>query len=302
MLACAAAPAAAQAAAPIMPLSEVRSGMRCTGPVGRPGHRDLELRRRGDRRDRRRPCGRRPPHPDPRVRSRRGRDGGRPRLLRLARSSAAVATRARSRRGSAPTATTSCSPRRSRRSSRHGPAPAPASARRAPRLARAARPLLGPLTVGGLSGRTAGWWRAPPAAPAGSCSPRRPGLSAASRGGDAARRRGVRGDLDRRRLDRRGRHRGLPRRRPDLRVWPCPRRDRPAGAVPAGLLRVRRDRQPDRHPRARRHHLQADLVRRPSRSARSPTTRSRAWAAGCGRRAAVHPAAAWPPASAAATA
>ena len=34
------------------------------------------------------------------------------------------------------------------------PAPAPASARRAPRLARAARPLLGPLTMGGLSDRT----------------------------------------------------------------------------------------------------------------------------------------------------
>ncbi len=34
------------------------------------------------------------------------------------------------------------------------PAPAPASARRAPRLARAARPLLGPLTIGGLSSRT----------------------------------------------------------------------------------------------------------------------------------------------------
>lgn len=34
------------------------------------------------------------------------------------------------------------------------PAPTPASARRAPRLARAARPLLGPLTMGGLSGRT----------------------------------------------------------------------------------------------------------------------------------------------------
>jgi hypothetical protein len=34
------------------------------------------------------------------------------------------------------------------------PAPVPASARRAPRVARAARPLLGPLTVGGLSGRT----------------------------------------------------------------------------------------------------------------------------------------------------
>ncbi len=34
------------------------------------------------------------------------------------------------------------------------PAPAPAAARRAPRLARAARPLLGPLTLGGLSART----------------------------------------------------------------------------------------------------------------------------------------------------
>jgi hypothetical protein len=34
------------------------------------------------------------------------------------------------------------------------PAPTPATARRAPRLARAARPLLGPLTVGGLSSRT----------------------------------------------------------------------------------------------------------------------------------------------------
>jgi hypothetical protein len=34
------------------------------------------------------------------------------------------------------------------------PAPVPASARRAPRIARAARPLLGPLTVGGLSSRT----------------------------------------------------------------------------------------------------------------------------------------------------
>jgi hypothetical protein len=34
------------------------------------------------------------------------------------------------------------------------PAPTPATARRAPRLARAARPLLGPLTMGGLSGRT----------------------------------------------------------------------------------------------------------------------------------------------------
>jgi hypothetical protein len=34
------------------------------------------------------------------------------------------------------------------------PAPTPASARRAPRLARAARPLLGPLTMGGLSSRT----------------------------------------------------------------------------------------------------------------------------------------------------
>jgi hypothetical protein len=34
------------------------------------------------------------------------------------------------------------------------PAPTPATARRAPRLARAARPLLGPLTIGGLSTRT----------------------------------------------------------------------------------------------------------------------------------------------------
>jgi hypothetical protein len=34
------------------------------------------------------------------------------------------------------------------------PAPAPASARRAPRIVRAARPLLGPITVGGLSSRT----------------------------------------------------------------------------------------------------------------------------------------------------
>jgi hypothetical protein len=34
------------------------------------------------------------------------------------------------------------------------PAPAPASARRAPRLARTARPLFGPLTMGGLSSRT----------------------------------------------------------------------------------------------------------------------------------------------------
>jgi hypothetical protein len=149
----ASAPAAAQAQDPIMPLSEVRSGMRCTGLTVVRGTEissfDVEvIDVIAD---------------DPAT--------GGPRILIRASGPAIDAT------GLGPGFSGSpilCGGRNAGAVSEgigaYGnhvvlatpieeiltarPAPTPATARRAPRLARAARPLLGPLTVGGLSSRT----------------------------------------------------------------------------------------------------------------------------------------------------
>jgi hypothetical protein len=150
---CASAPAAAQAADPIMPLTEVRSGMRCTGLSVVRGTEvsafDVEvIDVIAD---------------DPAT--------GGPRILIRVSGPAVDAT------GLGPGFSGSpilCGGRNagaiSEGISAYGnhvalatpieeiltarPAAAPASARRAPRLARAARPLLGPLTMAGLSDRT----------------------------------------------------------------------------------------------------------------------------------------------------
>jgi hypothetical protein len=153
MFLCAPAPAAAQAADPIMPLGEVRSGMRCTGLSVVRGTEissfDVEvIDVIAD---------------DPAT--------GGPRILIRVSGPAVDAT------GIGPGFSGSpilCDGRNAGAISEgigaYGnhvvlatpieeiltarPAPVPASARRAPRIARAARPLLGPLTVGGLSART----------------------------------------------------------------------------------------------------------------------------------------------------
>jgi hypothetical protein len=150
---CASAPVAAQAADPIMPLTEVRSGMRCTGLSVVRGTEissfDVEvIDVIAD---------------DPAT--------GGPRILVRVSGPAVDAT------GIGPGFSGSpilCDGRNAGAISEgigaYGnhvglatpieeiltarPAPAPASARSAPRLARVARPLLGPLTVGGLSDRT----------------------------------------------------------------------------------------------------------------------------------------------------
>jgi hypothetical protein len=153
MFLCAATPGAARGADPIMPLSEVRSGMRCTGLSVVRGTEissfDVEvIDVIAD---------------DPAT--------GGPRILIRASGPAVDAT------GIGPGFSGSpilCDGRHAGAISEgigaYGnhvvlaapieeiltarPAPVPASARRAPRIARAARPLLGPLTVGGLSSRT----------------------------------------------------------------------------------------------------------------------------------------------------
>ncbi|HEX5980039.1 MAG TPA: hypothetical protein VFY52_03030 [Thermoleophilaceae bacterium] len=153
MFLCAPAPAAAHAADPIMPLGEVRSGMRCTGLSVVRGTEissfDVEvIDVIAD---------------DPAT--------GGPRILIRVSGPAVDAT------GIGPGFSGSpilCDGRNAGAISEgigaYGnhvvlatpieeiltarPAPVPASARRAPRIARAARPLLGPLTVGGLSSRT----------------------------------------------------------------------------------------------------------------------------------------------------
>ena len=105
---------------------------------------------------------------------------------------------------------------------------------------------------------------APPRASTARCSRPRPARSAAIRRRSCVPgRRGGGVAVHRRRLDRRGRHGRLPRRRPGLRLRPRARRPRPARAVPPGRLRVRRDRQPARRARPGRDDLQAHLVRRP---------------------------------------
>jgi hypothetical protein len=153
MFLCAPAPAAAHAADPIMPLAEVRSGMRCTGLSVVRGTEvssfDVEvIDVIAD---------------DPAA--------GGPRILIRTSGPAVDAT------GIGPGFSGSpilCDGRNAGAISEgigaYGnhvvlatpieeiltarPAPVPATARRAPRIARAARPLLGPLTVGGLSSRT----------------------------------------------------------------------------------------------------------------------------------------------------
>jgi hypothetical protein len=147
------APAAARAADPIMPLSEVRSGMRCTGLSVVRGTEissfDVEvIDVIAD---------------DPAA--------GGPRLLIRASGAAVDATGIGAGFSGSPIV---CDGRHAGAISEgigeYGnhvvlatpieeiltarPAPTPASARRAPRIARAARPLLGPITVGGLSSRT----------------------------------------------------------------------------------------------------------------------------------------------------
>jgi hypothetical protein len=151
-LLCAAAPAAARAADPIMPLSEVRSGMRCTGLSVVRGTEisSFDVAVIDVIAD------------DPAT--------GGPRILIRASGPAVDAT------GIGPGFSGSpilCDGRYAGAISEgigaYGnhvllaapieeiltarPAPTPAAARRAPRLARSARPLLGPLTVGGLSSR-----------------------------------------------------------------------------------------------------------------------------------------------------
>ena len=153
MFVCAPAPAAAHAADPIMPLAEVRSGMRCTGLSVVRGTEvssfDVEvIDVIAD---------------DPAT--------GGPRILIRTSGPAVDAT------GIGPGFSGSpilCDGRNAGAISEgigaYGnhvvlatpieeiltarPAPVPATARRAPRIARSARPLLGPLTVGGLSSRT----------------------------------------------------------------------------------------------------------------------------------------------------
>jgi hypothetical protein len=150
---CAWAPAAAQAADPIMPLTEVRSGMRCTGLSVVRGTEvtsfDVEvIDVIAD---------------DPAA--------GGPRILIRVSGPAVDATGVGPGFSGSPII---CDGRNAGAISEgigaYGnhvvlatpieeiltarPAAAPASARRAPRLARAARPLLGPLTMGGLSSRT----------------------------------------------------------------------------------------------------------------------------------------------------
>jgi hypothetical protein len=150
MFVCAAAPAAAHAADPIMPLSEVRSGMRCTGLSVVRGTEissfDVEvIDVIAD---------------DPAI--------GGPRILIRVSGPAVDATGVGPGFSGSPIL---CDGRNAGAISEgigsYGnhvalatpieeiltarPAAAPASARRAPRLARAARPLLGPLTLGGLS-------------------------------------------------------------------------------------------------------------------------------------------------------
>jgi hypothetical protein len=153
MFLCAAAPAAAHAGDPIMPLSEVRSGMRCTGLSVVRGTEissfDVEvIDVIAD---------------DPAT--------GGPRILVRASGPAVDASGIGAGFSGSPIL---CDGRHAGAISEgigaYGnhvvlaapieeiltarPAPVPASARRAPRIARAARPLLGPLTVGGLSSRT----------------------------------------------------------------------------------------------------------------------------------------------------
>jgi hypothetical protein len=153
MITCASAPAAAHAADPIMPLSEVRSGMRCTGlsVVRGTAISSFDVEVIDVIAD------------DPAA--------GGPRILVRVSGPAVDAT------GLGPGFSGSpilCDGRNAGAISEgigaYGnhvalarpieeiltarPAQAPATARRAPRLARAARPLLGPLTVGGLSSRT----------------------------------------------------------------------------------------------------------------------------------------------------
>ena len=136
------APGTALAGDPIMPLSQLRPGMQCTGYSVIRGTDDQLVRRR----DRRRPLGRRvgqrrPADPRPRVRPGGRRDRRRPGLLGLAdllrRRSA---TRARSPRRSASTAARPCWRRRSRRSSPTRPTRREAKpiARQSRRRARAA--------------------------------------------------------------------------------------------------------------------------------------------------------------------
>ena len=150
---CAPAPAAAHASDPIMPLSEVRSGMRCTGLSVVRGTEissfDVEvIDVIAD---------------DPAT--------GGPRLLIRTSGPAVDATGIGPGFSGSPIV---CDGRHAGAISEgigaYGnhvvlatpieeiltarPVPTPASARRAPRIARAARPLLGPLTMGGLSSRT----------------------------------------------------------------------------------------------------------------------------------------------------
>ena len=154
---------------PIMPLSEVRPGMKCTGLSVIHGTEissfDVEILDVIARRD----GPQRPAPPGARVRPGRGRHRHRPRLLGLADRTATAATPARSPRASASTATRWCWPRRSRRCSATGRRAAPRAA------ARTDPPCCGPRgrsprrsPCRGLAGRAAGARPGrPPAAPAG---------------------------------------------------------------------------------------------------------------------------------------
>ena len=289
-----AAPAAA-AGDPIMPLSQVRSGMHCTGYSVVRGTAissfDVEVLDvvDGDA-ERARPA-------DPRAGVRAGgrRDRDRPGLLRLAdllpgRRRRGRATSARSRSRSASTAARPCSRRRSRRSSRNAPdapraraaaARAPTPGARSARAARAERACAASARASSaaadrlrLSARSPAGSRPQAARRAGPCSPRPPGRSGRSRRrrcgpGSAVGRR----LLERRPAARRDRHRRLRRRR-----RACGRsgtRFEDAGAplaVAAGRLRLPRHQQParDRRPAAR----PTSSPPPGTTSARSPTTRS----------------------------
>ena len=120
------APGTALAGDPIMPLSQLRPGMQCTGYSVVRGTDDQLVRRRDRRRRRRRRVGRRrPAHPRPRVRPRRStRTGVGPGFsgspIYCPTATACSAT-ARSPRRSASTAARPCWRRRSRRSSANPP-------------------------------------------------------------------------------------------------------------------------------------------------------------------------------------
>ena len=286
------APGVAEAGDPIMPLSELRPGMRCTAYSVIRGTEiasfDVEILDvvSGDA------SANDGPRILVRLSGRRSRTPASGRASPARRCTAATArappaTPVRSPSRSARSAARRCSRRRSRRSSptlRGAPPPADRRARVADRDRAAARRAADRLRAQPRARATAdrGGREGAPADPGGACAPARPVPTAAAAPRLGAERR----LLVRRSFGRRGRHRRLRRRRPRVGLRPRVREQRPALAAAAGRVRLRRDLEPERR---RGHRLDLQARRRGTHPRHDLQRRRRGRLGRAGRRAATIP-------------